>query len=562
MSFAPGARLIRKWAASWEQSPLSNEYCPWGVTHSGSKVATQTTYCVPLFATIDYVSTSQRKGNGMSKIRIAFIACAFALFMGLCPGMALAASDAADLQAGETDIAVQTLDLSGASLKFVDNNHKRGAYEQWQLYYVRGKNTATTPEFKVILNGKVVPASAYTASYRLTYYDDDLNRDVEKAWDKPLTPAGGPIANRENMASEYKVVIKAKSDGGYTGAYKGATVCIVDKFNIGRYMDLYFKAVPASLQYNINPMNGNYYVFPQAKAKAYCKSLRLLACCSPGDGSMNHDGVAVASKYYSVTYYKARKDAVTKNISPASGAKLGASLGSTPPTAIGSYVMIVKGKAPYYGVASVYFDIQGSLSATKIASISPRTETGKYIEPAIKITYKGKALKKGVDYNVTFKNNLRAGVATAIITGAKVINNESGNVYPTSRARYFTGKKVLKFRINKHPTKVWLGNTMTAEAKTIKITSARLMKYGDKTVSKTSAFKVAKNQGAVTFEKLPGTELVKVAKDGKVTVAGHAGWYAGLLKDHTLKVKVKILAKGDSTHYAKAKIVTLKVRIV
>jgi len=67
-------------------------------------------------------------------------------------------------------------------------------------------------------------------------------------------------------------------------------------------------------------------------------------------------------------------------MSPASSAKIGKALKSVP-TAAGSYVAIVKGKSPYYGSSSFYFDIQGKLSDTEISGVPTRPRTGNTSSP-------------------------------------------------------------------------------------------------------------------------------------------------------------------------------------
>jgi len=64
-------------------------------------------------------------------------------------------------------------------------------------------------------------------------------------------------------------------------------------------------------------------------------------------------------------------------------------------------------------------------------------------------------LEESVDYDVTYQNNLKKGAATAVITDAKVLTNTNGIVGSVGKARYFTGKKVVKFKIREHPRKKW-----------------------------------------------------------------------------------------------------------
>ena len=50
-------------------------------------------------------------------------------------------------------------------------------------------------------------------------------------------------------------------------------------------------------------------------------------------------------------------------------------------------------------------------------TVSDQTYTGKALTPALTVTLNGKTLVKGMDYSVTYSNNINAGTATAIIKG-------------------------------------------------------------------------------------------------------------------------------------------------
>ena len=492
------------------------------------------------------------------KKRLVILACMFTLAACLLPGVAFAATTD-DLQASAPDLTAQDAnDLSNCTIKFTDKKHVSDDDVWWQMYYAKGKDASVTPAFNLYLNGKLVPKSAYTVSYKLTYWSDKKDREVTVKWDKPLTPSASPVANTESMASEYVVVAKAKSGSGYTGTYDQARVNVADYYNVGQYMNVYFAKAKSAMQYHINPMNGNYYVFPQANVKSILGSLTMLAGCSPMARGMKRNGTKVASKYYSVVYYKALKDAVEENRSPASANLIKGTRTTKMPTAAGS---IVKGMSPYYGTASVYFDIQGSMKDVKVSKIATQTENGKYIEPGVKVTYKGEKLKEGVDYDIAYTRNLKAGTATAKITGSKVLTNDQGSVDFVDKPRYFTGSKTISFTIKKNATKTWLDNTMTAKANTVTVSKAKLMGGDTQEVKASKAFKVANAKGGVKYEKLAGSSLVSVSSTGNVTVEPHAAWYSENLKDNTFNIKVKILAKGNTNYYALAKTVTLKVKV-
>ena len=73
------------------------------------------------------------------------------------------------------------------------------------------------------------------------------------------------------------------------------------------------------------------------------------------------------------------------------------------------------------------------ISKAKVSKISNQKYTGKAIKPIPKVKYKGKALKNGRDFTLSYKSNKKAGTAKVIIKG-------KGN---------FAGKKTVTFAIKK-----------------------------------------------------------------------------------------------------------------
>ena len=499
----------------------------------------------------------------MTKKRLIADILSVVLAIGLFPSLAIAAGGGADIQVAASQLGAQAeSDLGGASVRFTDEAHKGGDGDFWQLYFVEGKKAVAEPMFDVYLGGTKVPPSAYTVTYYLTYWKGD-SEVSEKVSASELYPSRSSEADDADMSSAFRYVVEAKDGSGYTGKLESeiAEINVVDLYSFGRYMGVFMTKADSSWQYAINPMNHNYFVIPQAKAKAALGSLEVLAGCTPGNGGANPDGVKVPSKYYTVSYYKARKDAVEKNMSPASSAKTGKALRAVP-TAAGSYVAIVKGKSPYYGSSSFYFDIQGKLSDVKVSGIADQVENGKYIEPGVTMTYKGEKLVEGTDYDVAYQANLKAGTAKAVITGARGLANTDGIVDSVDKARYFTGTKVVKFKIRKHPSKTWAANTMQTSAKAVEVSGAKLRNKGDQSVAASKAFSVKGAAGKVAYSKVSGPSVLSISRSGKVTISQHLGmlrqWSS---KDQVYSMKVKVMAKGDSTHYALAKTLILKVKV-
>ncbi len=113
--------------------------------------------------------------------------------------------------------------------------------------------------------------------------------------------------------------------------------------------------------------------------------------------------------------------------------------------------------------------------------------TGKAIQPNVTVTYNGLELRQGVDYDVVYSDNIKAGTATAKIVG-------KGN---------FTGTATAKFKINKAVKGIISGKnfTKTASVKT------RTFSLGVRTIDSASK---------LTYKS--SNKNVKVSKAGNVTI--------------------------------------------
>ncbi len=74
----------------------------------------------------------------------------------------------------------------------------------------------------------------------------------------------------------------------------------------------------------------------------------------------------------------------------------------------------IAGKGNYQGKKTAYFTIKkASITKAKYAKVkTQKYKNGKAIKPNSKVTYKGKTLKRNIDYTVTYKNNKEKGTAT------------------------------------------------------------------------------------------------------------------------------------------------------
>ncbi len=151
-------------------------------------------------------------------------------------------------------------------------------------------------------------------------------------------------------------------------------------------------------------------------------------------------------------------------------------------------------------------------------TVKDQTYTGKALKPAVTVKYGSKALKKGTDYTVSYKNNVKPGTATVTVTG------KGG----------YTGSAKVTFRILMPLSKCKLAvKDQTYTGKALK--PAVTVKYGGKALKKgadyTVSYKANKAVGVatatvkgkgnytgtkkVTFKILPRTVAISKLTAGK-----------------------------------------------
>ncbi len=94
---------------------------------------------------------------------------------------------------------------------------------------------------------------------------------------------------------------------------------------------------------------------------------------------------------------------------------------------------------------------QISIAKAKVSKVAAKTYTGKSIKPNVKVTLKGKRLKRNVEYSVVYLNNRRVGEATLIVRGCGK----------------YKGTIVRTFKIK--PQKVKRANAVSGTSGTIKV---------------------------------------------------------------------------------------------
>ncbi len=202
-------------------------------------------------------------------------------------------------------------------------------------------------------------------------------------------------------------------------------------------------------------------------------------------------------------------------------------------TAVGTATVTITGKGGYSGSKKASFKINRASVSGASVTVAAQTYAGKALKPAPTVKVGGRTLKSGTDYTVSYKNNVKAGTATAVVTG-------KGN---------FTGTKSATFKISKAK------QPMTAKAvnKTVKYAN---VKKGAIALSKTVTVK--SNQGALSYKNVSTQGAVKKfkvnAKNGTITVPKGT-------KKGTYKVKIEVTAKGNTNYVSGSKTVTVTIAV-
>ena len=193
-----------------------------------------------------------------------------------------------------------------------------------------------------------------------------------------------------------------------------------------------------------------------------------------------------------------------------------------------------------YGLTGYGVDINLDSSYIQFLDEAPwfryEVKPGTILRPAVVLN--DETLVRGTDYTEEY------------------VNDETGDVYdsfPRDAGLYtlrITGLAPYHGVNDTTTIKVGYTNYFSASAKTVKAKANKKTTFAAK-----KAFKVSSTKGEVTYEKKSGNKKIKVASNGKVTVA------KGLKKGKTYKVKVLVTDSGSSTFLSATKTVTLKVKI-
>lgn len=108
-------------------------------------------------------------------------------------------------------------------------------------------------------------------------------------------------------------------------------------------------------------------------------------------------------------------------------------------TKVGNAKVTISGIGAYTGTLTKSFTIRSCpIIGVDITGFSSKyVYTGKAIQPAVKASLNGRALKNGTDYVVSYKNNKNRGTATITVSGI-------GNYYGSSQAFFVINRNTVK----------------------------------------------------------------------------------------------------------------------
>lgn len=122
---------------------------------------------------------------------------------------------------------------------------------------------------------------------------------------------------------------------------------------------------------------------------------------------------------------------------------------------VGTAKVTVSGKGAYKVLSSIanFTIITKNIAPVTFAPISEQDYTGEAVIPTLTVTDGNRVLKEGVDYTVTFKNNVNEGTATATIQG---IGNYHGTASVNFQIRELSTSQSASNKILDFLTSLWL----------------------------------------------------------------------------------------------------------
>ncbi|MDO4806642.1 MAG: DUF6273 domain-containing protein [Coriobacteriales bacterium] len=197
----------------------------------------------------------------------------------------------------------------------------------------------------------------------------------------------------------------------------------------------------------------------------------------------------------------------------------------------GTATVTVTGKGEYVGSVTAEFTIKkASVASATVLDVKKKTYDGKAQTQAPTVNVSGRALKKGVDYTLSYKDNVSAGSAIVTVLG-------KGN---------YAGTQKVTFAIAK------AANPIVAKAVT---RTAKLAKTSKGSVTVARPLTISNAKGKVTYVRVATGSSKRLSVDkktGKVTVAKGT-------KKGTYKVKIKVAAAGTDNYKRASMILSCRV---
>jgi len=193
---------------------------------------------------------------------------------------------------------------------------------------------------------------------------------------------------------------------------------------------------------------------------------------------------------------------------------------------VGTATVTVTGASGFVGTSrEVTFRITpAQISSADVSDIATQPYTSKAIQPEPSLTFGGKALRLGEDYELSYKNNTKVGMATVVVTG-------KGNFEGTKKVTFrITPAKISSATVSAVATQPYTGKAIQPEprltfaGKTLRLGTDYTLSYRDNFDAGTATVVVT---GRGSFE---GTKTVKfkivAPKVSYRSYVEGAGWQA------------------------------------
>ena len=190
---------------------------------------------------------------------------------------------------------------------------------------------------------------------------------------------------------------------------------------------------------------------------------------------------------------------------------------------VGTATVTINGLDAYEGTVALQFEIaRADINAADVAAIAKETYNGKAIEPVPLVEYAGVSLSEGVDYTVSYENNVNAGTANITLAG-------KGNYEGTKTVKFeIVGASLSKATVSSIASQTYDGDAKCPKPE-VKMGSRALRLGSDYTL----AYKNNVNPGAASVTitgkgNYSGTKSVTfeiIAKTGKWRKSGSRWWY-------------------------------------